>query len=88
MGGGTGTGAAPVIASAAKQKGILTVGIVTKPFNFEGPKRMKMALQGLDDLQQHVDTLIVIPNQRILSLGDRKLRSLFPPLLLLCLQSN
>eukprot|EP01096_Ripella_sp_DP13-Kostka_P015962 TRINITY_DN7635_c0_g1_i1.p1 TRINITY_DN7635_c0_g1~~TRINITY_DN7635_c0_g1_i1.p1 ORF type:complete len:487 (-),score=228.07 TRINITY_DN7635_c0_g1_i1:102-1529(-) len=73
MGGGTGTGAAPVIASAAKQRGILTVGIVTKPFNFEGPKRMKMALQGLEDLQQHVDTLIVIPNQRVLALGDRKL---------------
>ena len=65
MGGGTGTGAAPVIAKAARDKGILTVGVVTKPFSFEGPKRMRSAEAGIAELQDHVDTLIVIPNQNL-----------------------
>src|SRR5437868_13566109 len=63
MGGGTGTGAAPVIAKAARDKGILTVGVCTKPFAFEGARRARSAEAGLSELQQHVDTLIVIPNQ-------------------------
>ncbi len=67
MGGGTGTGAAPVVAEIAKDLGALTVGIVTKPFLFEGPKRMKRALEGIAELKESVDTLIVIPNQRLLS---------------------
>jgi len=65
MGGGTGTGAAPVIARMARERGVLTVGVVTKPFDFEGPKRRRAADQGLDELQQYVDTLIVIPNQNL-----------------------
>ena len=65
MGGGTGTGAAPVIAKIARDRGILTVGVVTKPFSFEGSRRMKSADSGLADLQKHVDTLIVIPNQNL-----------------------
>ncbi len=65
MGGGTGTGAAPVIARMAREKNILTVGVVTKPFTFEGMKRMKAAEEGILDLQQYVDTLIVIPNQNL-----------------------
>lgn len=65
MGGGTGTGAAPVIAKMARDKGILTVGVVTKPFTFEGTRRMKSAEAGIDELQQNVDTLIVIPNQNL-----------------------
>ena len=65
MGGGTGTGAAPVIAKAARDKGILTVGVVTKPFAFEGQRRMKSAEAGIAELQKHVDTLIVIPNQNL-----------------------
>ncbi len=65
MGGGTGTGAAPVIAEAARRKGVLTVGVVTKPFLFEGTRRMRAAEQGIDELQRHVDTLIVIPNQNL-----------------------
>ncbi|MFT8246274.1 cell division protein FtsZ [Roseomonas sp. BN140053] len=65
MGGGTGTGAAPVIARMARERGVLTVGVVTKPFDFEGPKRRRAAESGLDDLQQYVDTLIVIPNQNL-----------------------
>ncbi len=65
MGGGTGTGAAPVIAEAARRKGVLTVGVVTKPFLFEGTRRMRAADAGIDELQQHVDTLIVIPNQNL-----------------------
>ena len=65
MGGGTGTGAAPVVAQIAKEMGILTVGIVTKPFAFEGAKRMKQAEQGIEALRQHVDSLIVIPNERL-----------------------
>ncbi|MFM6931609.1 MAG: cell division protein FtsZ [Novosphingobium sp.] len=65
MGGGTGTGAAPVIAKAARDKGVLTVGVVTKPFLFEGTRRMRAAEAGIEELQKHVDTLIVIPNQNL-----------------------
>ena len=65
MGGGTGTGAAPVIAKAARDKGVLTVGVVTKPFLFEGARRMRSAETGIEELQKHVDTLIVIPNQNL-----------------------
>jgi cell division protein FtsZ len=65
MGGGTGTGAAPVIAEAARRMGVLTVGVVTKPFLFEGTRRMRAADAGIEELQQHVDTLIVIPNQNL-----------------------
>ncbi len=65
MGGGTGTGAAPVIAETARAKGILTVGVVTKPFLFEGTRRMRSAEAGIEELQKHVDTLIVIPNQNL-----------------------
>jgi cell division protein FtsZ len=69
MGGGTGTGAAPVIAKKAKELGCLTIGIVTKPFNFEGPARMQAAVYGLEELKPHVDTLIVIPNERLLAIS-------------------
>jgi cell division protein FtsZ len=72
MGGGTGTGAAPVIARVAREKGILTVGVVTKPFHFEGAHRMRLAEAGLDALQQVVDTLIVIPNQNLFRLANEK----------------
>jgi cell division protein FtsZ len=65
MGGGTGTGAAPIIAKAARDKGVLTVGVVTKPFLFEGTRRMRAADSGIEELQKHVDTLIVIPNQNL-----------------------
>jgi cell division protein FtsZ len=71
MGGGTGTGAAPVIASMAQEMGALTVAIVTKPFSFEGKKKMDQALGGLEELKKHVDTLIVIPNDRLRELIDR-----------------
>jgi cell division protein FtsZ len=70
MGGGTGTGAAPVIAKAARDKGILTVGVVTKPFAFEGARRARSADSGIAELQQHVDTLIVIPNQNLFRLAN------------------
>jgi len=70
MGGGTGTGAAPVIAKAARDKGILTVGVVTKPFAFEGARRSRSADSGIAELQQHVDTLIVIPNQNLFRLAN------------------
>jgi cell division protein FtsZ len=70
MGGGTGTGAAPVIAKAARDKGILTVGVVTKPFAFEGARRTRSADAGIAELQQHVDTLIVIPNQNLFRLAN------------------
>ncbi|HYZ47433.1 MAG TPA: cell division protein FtsZ [Sphingomonas sp.] len=70
MGGGTGTGAAPVIAKAAREKGILTVGVVTKPFSFEGSRRMKSAEAGIAELQKHVDTLIVIPNQNLFLIAN------------------
>lgn len=70
MGGGTGTGAAPVIAKAARDKGILTVGVVTKPFSFEGSRRGRAAESGIEELQQHVDTLIVIPNQNLFRIAN------------------
>ena len=72
MGGGTGTGAAPVIARASKEQGILTVGVVTKPFHFEGQRRMETAERGIDQLAQHVDTLIVIPNQNLFRVANEK----------------
>ncbi|MES2713752.1 MAG: cell division protein FtsZ, partial [Pseudomonadota bacterium] len=72
MGGGTGTGAAPVIARMARERGILTVGVVTKPFDFEGPKRKKSADAGIEELQQFVDTLIVIPNQNLFRLANER----------------
>lgn len=73
MGGGTGTGASPVIAGVAKNLGALTVGIVTKPFNFEGKRRMETALKGIDELKDKVDTLIVVPNQKLLDVIDRNI---------------
>lgn len=73
MGGGTGTGASPVIARAAKEVGALTVAVVTKPFTFEGTRRMVAAEEGIEQLKDKVDTLIVIPNQRILDVVDKKL---------------
>jgi cell division protein FtsZ len=72
MGGGTGTGAAPVIARAAREHGILTVGVVTKPFHFEGTHRMKIAESGINELQQFVDTLIIIPNQNLFRVANEK----------------
>ncbi len=72
MGGGTGTGAAPVIARAAREQNILTVGVVTKPFHFEGAHRMRVAEAGLNDLQQYVDTLIVIPNQNLFRIANER----------------
>ena len=72
MGGGTGTGAAPVIAKLAREKGILTVGVVTKPFHFEGSQRMKLAEKGLEELQQYVDTLLTIPNQNLFRIANEK----------------
>lgn len=71
MGGGTGTGAAPIIADVAQEMGALTVGIVTKPFSFEGKKRMEQAINGLEELRKHVDTLIVIPNDRLREIIDK-----------------
>ena len=72
MGGGTGTGAAPVIAEMAREMGILTVGVVTKPFSFEGQKRFDRAMNGLQELKERVDTLITIPNDKILQIIDKK----------------
>jgi len=72
MGGGTGTGAAPVIAEIAKNMGILTVGVVTKPFSFEGKKRMANAQEGIKNVKNNVDTLITIPNDRLLSIAEKK----------------
>jgi len=72
MGGGTGTGAAPVVAAAAREKGILTVGVVTKPFSFEGQRRMRLAEAGIEELQKNVDTLIVIPNQNLFRIANDK----------------
>lgn len=71
MGGGTGTGAAPVVARIAKSKGILTVGIVTKPFGFEGKKRMEQAESGIEKLKEFVDSLIIIPNERLKEVGEK-----------------
>jgi len=70
MGGGTGTGAAPVIAKLARERGILTVGVVTKPFHFEGSQRMKLAENGIEELQQYVDTLLTIPNQNLFRIAN------------------
>jgi len=72
MGGGTGTGAAPVVAKIARESGALTVGVVTKPFLFEGQQRMQMALQGIEELKQEVDALIIIPNDRLLAIVDKE----------------
>jgi len=72
MGGGTGTGAAPIVAQAARNKGILTVGVVTKPFHFEGQRRMRLAESGIEELQKCVDTLIVIPNQNLFRIANDK----------------
>lgn len=71
MGGGTGTGAAPVIASIAQEMGALTVGIVTKPFSFEGKRRMEQALSGIEELKKHVDTLIIVPNDKLNDIIDK-----------------
>src|SRR5947209_4739637 len=73
MGGGTGTGAAPVIAEIARDIGALTVAVVTKPFNFEGPRRMRLAEEGIDNLKAKVDTVIVVPNDKLLSVGDKRM---------------
>jgi cell division protein FtsZ len=72
MGGGTGTGAAPVVAQIAREQGILTVGVVTKPFHFEGAHRMRLAESGIQELQQYVDTLIIIPNQNLFRVANEK----------------
>ena len=72
MGGGTGTGAAPIVASCAREMGILTVGVITKPFTFEGKKRTQQAERGIESLKSKVDTLVVIPNDRLLQIIDRK----------------
>ena len=72
MGGGTGTGAAPVVAQIAKEKGILTVGVVTKPFTFEGRKRQMQAEQGIEALKGKVDTLVIIPNDKLLQISDKR----------------
>ena len=72
MGGGTGTGAAPIVAQIAKEMGILTVGVVTKPFVFEGRKRMQFAERGIEDLKEAVDTLVTIPNDRLLQVAEKK----------------
>ena len=72
MGGGTGTGAAPIVAQAAKEMGILTIGVVTKPFTFEGKKRLSQAERGIESLKGKVDSLVVIPNDKLLQIVDRK----------------
>ncbi len=72
MGGGTGTGAAPIVAEISREIGALTIGVVTKPFSFEGPRRTKSALSGIDNLKKNADTLIVIPNDRLLQIVDKK----------------
>lgn len=72
MGGGTGTGAAPMVAKIAREQGALTVGVVTRPFTFEGPKRARFAAEGVANLKEHVDTLIIIANNRLLDLVDKK----------------
>ncbi len=71
MGGGTGTGAAPIVAELAREQGALTVGIITKPFTFEGRRRMNKALMGIDELKSRVDTMIVIPNQKLIEIVDK-----------------
>ena len=72
MGGGTGTGAAPIVAEICREIGALTIGVVTKPFSFEGPRRMKSAVSGIENLKKNADTLIVIPNDRLLQIVDKK----------------
>ncbi|HEX5838593.1 MAG TPA: cell division protein FtsZ [Anaerolineales bacterium] len=72
MGGGTGTGAAPVVAQVAKESGALTIGVVTRPFTFEGMRRMQSAEQGITKLKEHADTLIAIPNDRLLQIADKR----------------
>lgn len=72
MGGGTGTGAAPIVAKVAREEGALTIGVVTKPFSFEGSQRMRTAESGIESLKEHVDTLIVIPNDRLLLTADKR----------------
>lgn len=72
MGGGTGTGAAPIIAKIAKEQGALTVGVVTRPFTFEGPKRARFAAEGVAKMKEHVDTLVIIANNRLLEIVDKK----------------
>lgn len=72
MGGGTGTGAAPIVAEIARELGVLTVGVVTKPFTFEGPKRLKQAEDGVTELKAFVDTLVTIPNDRLLQIAEKK----------------
>ena len=79
MGGGTGTGAAPVIAQIAKEMGILTVAVVSKPFDHEGDVRMEQAMDGIANLKEHVDTMIVIPNEKLRQICDKKAR--FPEVL-------
>ena len=73
MGGGTGTGAAPIVADIAKEQGILTVGVVTKPFRFEGPRRMRQAEAGIQELRAKVDSLVIIPNERLKLASDQKI---------------
>ena len=73
MGGGTGTGAAPVIAEIARHLGALTVAVVTRPFSFEGPRRMTTAEEGIQTLKNYVDTMIVVPNDRLLAIGQREI---------------
>lgn len=73
MGGGTGTGSAPIIAQIAREMGILTVGVVTKPFVFEGPRRMQQAESGIEELRNHVDSLVVVPNERLKLLSNQKI---------------
>lgn len=74
MGGGTGTGASPVVAEISKQNGALTIAVISKPFDFEGKKRMSQALSGIDELKERVDTLIIIPNQRLISIVTQETR--------------
>src|SRR5690349_837538 len=73
MGGGTGTGAAPIIAEIAGEIGALTVAVVTKPFPFEGPRRMRLAEEGVENLKSKVDTVIIVPNDKLLSVGDKRM---------------
>ncbi|MCB8967944.1 MAG: cell division protein FtsZ [Ardenticatenaceae bacterium] len=73
MGGGTGTGAAPLVAKAAREEGALTIGVVTRPFTFEGSQRSRVAEAGIEQLKEHVDTLIVIPNDRLLEMADKRM---------------
>ena len=73
MGGGTGTGAAPVVAKVAKELGILTIGIVTKPFSFEGKRRMEAAERGIAEMRQNVDSLVIIPNERLKQISETRI---------------